>query len=268
MKPSPYRDPAVAETFSRVAEPAQFAQPARDLAAMLAIPVGGIVLDVGTGTGALARPAAEAAGPSGFVVGLDPSFAMLRKAKNRGPSRLIVGQAPGLPFADNTFHAVGASFVVHHCRSYSAALADMRRVCRPGGRVGISEWGTMPNLPGQIWKDLVASYVDLERVQAAFRDLVPWEEWFGSPSNVERALADAGLSAIEVTTREYTVVVTPGDYVRMKQGGVEGSLIRQMLDEARWNELGREASDVFQQQFNDAVTFVRDVHLGVATKPA
>ena len=233
---------------------------------MMAIPAGAIVLDVGTGTGALARPASEAAGPSGVVVRLDPSLAMLRASDTRGPSRLIVGQAPGLPFAEGTFHAVGASFVVHHCRSYSTALADMNRVCRSNGRVGITEWGTMPNLPAQVWKDLVASYVDLQRLQSAFRDLVPWEEWFGSPNNVERALADAGFTAIEVTTREYTVVVTPDDYVRMKAGGVEGTLIRQMLSETRWNELRSEANDVFHQQFKDSVTFVRDVHFGVATK--
>jgi ubiquinone/menaquinone biosynthesis C-methylase UbiE len=234
---------------------------------MMAIPAGAIVLDVGTGTGAFARPASEAAGPSGFVVGLDPSLAMLRAATNRAPCRLIVGQAPGLPFTDGTFHAVAASFVVHHCQSYSAALADMNRVCRPDGRVGITEWGTMPNLPSQVWKDLVASYVDIQRVQAAFRDLVPWEDWFGTPGNVECALADAGFTSIEVTTREYTVVVTPADYVRMKGCGVEGTLIRQMLDETRWDEFRSRAIDVFQGQFKDSVAFVRDVHFGVGTKP-
>jgi ubiquinone/menaquinone biosynthesis C-methylase UbiE len=267
MKPSPYQDPAVAALFGRVAVPAQFAQPARDLAEMIAIPAGGIVLDVGTGTGAFARPAAEAAGPSGLVVGLDPSLAMLRTADSRGPHRVIVGRAPGLPFADATFHAIGASFVVHHCRSYAAALADMNRVCRAEGRIGITEWGQTPNLPGRLWKELVASYVDVGRLEAAFRDLVPWEEWFSLPRNVERALANAGFTAVAVTTREYVVVITPADYVAMKESGVEGTLIRQMLEEAGWTDLRRKARELFQQRFKDSVTFVRDVHFGVATKP-
>src|SRR5688500_13904652 len=176
MKASPYHDPAVAATFGRVAVPAQFAQPARDLAAMMAIPPGCVVLDVGTGTGAFARPASEAAGPSGLVVGLDPSLAMLKVAEKREPCRLIVGQAAGLPFQDGTFHAVAAGFVLHHCHSYSAGLADMGRVCRPAGRVGISEWGPMSNLPAQVWRDIVALHVDVERLQSAFRDLVPWEQ--------------------------------------------------------------------------------------------
>jgi ubiquinone/menaquinone biosynthesis C-methylase UbiE len=266
MTRSPYQDPAVAAAFGCIAEPAQFARPARDLVAMLGIPAGCRVLDVGTGTGALARPAAAAVGRSGFVVGLDPSFAMLSAADRRDPCRSVNGQAPGLPFADCTFHVVCAGFVLHHCRSYSTALADMRRVCRPGGRVGITEWGTMPNLPAQIWKDLVASYVDLQRLHSAFTDLVPWEEWFGWPSNVERALREAGLTAIEVTTREYTVVVTPGNDLRMKEGGVEGTLIRQLIGERSWNDFTNEAKDVFQDKFKDAVTFVRDVHFGVATK--
>jgi len=267
MDASPYLDPAVAATFGRVAVPAQFAQPARDLAALLAIPRGSIVLDVGTGTGAFARPASEAAGPSGIVVGLDPSIAMLRAAEKREPSRLIVGRTPGLPFANSTFHTVGASFVLHHCRSYVAALADMSRVCRPAGRVGLTEWGPMSNLPAQVWRDIVASHVDIERLQSAFRDLVPWEQWFESPDNVERALADAGLTAIEVTRREYTVALTPADYVTLKEGGVEGTLIRQMLTDAGWSDFRREANDVFQRRFKNDLVFVRDVHLAVGTKP-
>ena len=162
---------------------------------MMAIPARAVVLDVGTGTGAFARPASEAAGPSGFVVGLDPSVAML--GASTGLCRLVVGEAPGLPFGEGRFDAVGASFVVHHCRSYSDALSDMNRVLRPGGRVGIAEWGSMPNLPAQLWTDLAATYVDANRVQSEFRARVPWETWFGVPGDGERALADAGFTAIE-----------------------------------------------------------------------
>lgn len=267
MTESPYRDPAVAAAFQRVAEPAQFAQPARDLVAMMAIPPGAVVLDVGTGTGAFARPASEAAGPSGFVVGLDPSLAMLGASNDRGSCRLVVGQAPDLPFPEGRFDAVGATFVVHHCRSYPAALADMNTVLRPGGRVGIAEWGPMPNLPAQLWTDLAATYVDIHRVQAEFRAHVPWEDWFAVPGDGERALAHAGFTAIEVATREYTVVVTPGDYMAMKESGLEAALIRRMLDDDGWANFRRDMREALRQQFKDSVTFMRDVNFGVGTKP-
>ena len=64
-------------------------------------------------------------------------------------------------------------------------------------------------------------------MQAEFRAHVPWEDWFAVPGDGERALADAGFTAIDVTTREYPVAVTPGDYVAMKESGLEGTLIRQ-----------------------------------------
>lgn len=98
------------------------------------------VLDVATGTGDLALAFAGAG--AGEVVGLDLSEPMLReaaaKARDRGGAARrvswIAGDALHLPFADGRFDACTVSFGLRNMPDYAAALAEMARVLRPGGR--------------------------------------------------------------------------------------------------------------------------------------
>src|SRR5213592_2730518 len=69
----------IADSYARVHAP-RMALPARDLVQFVGITASARVLDVGTGTGVVARAAAEAAGPDGIVAGVDQSVAMLRHA--------------------------------------------------------------------------------------------------------------------------------------------------------------------------------------------
>src|SRR5438876_408641 len=191
---------------------------------------------------------------------------MLRAADARGSARRIVAETPGLPFVNDAFDAVGASFVLAHCRDHSSVLADMARVCRPGGHIGITAWGSLLNEPGRLWRQMIETCVDPYRLQQTFRASVPWEEWFHEPCNVTDALADAGLTAVQGATREYAIEISPRDYLVMKQAGVEGRLIRQLAGEVAWNDFTRQIGNVFQERFAGSITFVRDVHFGVGTK--
>ena len=124
----------------------------------------------------------------------------------------------------------------------------------------------MPNEAGRLWAQAVNTYVDADQLQEAFRAIVPWEEWFYVPRHIEQALADAGLTAIQSATREYTIEIAPGDYVAMKQAGVEGRLIRQLAGEMAWNDFTRHIDREFRRRFPGLLTFVRDVNFGVGTK--
>jgi len=263
---SPYRNPAAATIYRRLAAPAQFAKPARDLVTLLHLPDGAIVLDVGSGTGAFAGPASEAVGQSGLVVALDLSIEMLQASDTAGRCRRVVGQTPGLPFRDHAFDAVGASFVLPHCRDHKAALADMARVCRSGGRVGITAWGAKPNAAGQLWTQMAAAFADEDRTRQAFHGVLPRQEWFALVDNFERTLDGAGLVDIHVETRDYTVEMMPADYIAMKEAGTDGAVIRQMIEPDAWDAFRRRVNEAFRERFAGALRFVRDVHFGVATK--
>jgi ubiquinone/menaquinone biosynthesis C-methylase UbiE len=103
------------------------------------------VLDVGCGTGYFARLLAEAVGPAGLVVGIDPSPAMITYARRTaGPAstcRFRVGTAEALAFPAEHFDVVVSSLVVHHLPEdlRVPALHEMRRVLRPGGTLLVAE---------------------------------------------------------------------------------------------------------------------------------
>lgn len=100
------------------------------------------VLDIAAGTGtssaALAKSGAE-------VIALDFSPGMVEEGRKRHPDLTFVqGDAMKLPFADGEFDAVTISFGLRNVQQPQVAIAEMRRVLKPGGRVVICEFSRPP----------------------------------------------------------------------------------------------------------------------------
>ncbi len=264
---SPYLDAQVASAYARLAVPSQFARPARDLVRLLGVAVGAKVLDVGSGTGAVALALADAVGGAGRVIAVDPSAAMLSAPLSQPPYHRLVARMPDLPFLDATFDAAAASFVISHLASYADGLADLTRICMPGGRVGVTAWGTLPNPAGALWKQVALTIEGSEPLSAAFRNAIPWDEWLSSADNLEHALCDAGLARVSVVTREFVVSVSTADYLAMKSATVEGTLLRRMLTVERWDRFTGDVTEAFRARFGDLVEFTRDFRIGIGEKP-
>ena len=103
------------------------------------------VLDIAGGTGDLSAAFARKVGSSGQVVHTDINEAMLREGRNRllneglvMPS--LVCDAEKLPFADESFHIVSVAFGLRNMTHKDAALAEMRRVLKPGGKLLVLEF--------------------------------------------------------------------------------------------------------------------------------
>ncbi len=122
------------------------------------------LLDVGTGTGALALAALER-WPAIRVTGIDPSGGMLDLARHAAAQRLepgaaarfvtAVAPADRLPFADGAFDHAVSSFVLQLVHSRAAALREVRRVIRPGGTFAWAAWqrSDRPYEPDRIAND-------------------------------------------------------------------------------------------------------------------
>ncbi len=103
------------------------------------------VLEIGCGTGSLTALLADAL-PTASITGLDPDTDVLARAAAKGaPSRIRwqEGNATRLPMPDGSFDLVVASLMLHHLTTDEklAALAEARRVLRPGGRLHVADWG-------------------------------------------------------------------------------------------------------------------------------
>jgi arsenite methyltransferase len=106
----------------------------------LNIPPGGIALDVGCGPGTVTASLARAAGPDGLALGLDLSQAMLARAvrAEAGPQiAFLRADAQKLPLRDETVDAVVSIAVLQLVPDPAAALAEMARVLRAGGRLAV-----------------------------------------------------------------------------------------------------------------------------------
>jgi arsenite methyltransferase len=107
----------------------------------LAIPQGGIALDVGCGPGNITALLARAAGPGGLALGVDVSRPMLTRAvrAEAGPhTGFLLADAQALPFRDETVDAVVSNAALQLIPDPEAALAEMGRVLRPGGRLAVT----------------------------------------------------------------------------------------------------------------------------------
>jgi demethylmenaquinone methyltransferase/2-methoxy-6-polyprenyl-1,4-benzoquinol methylase len=116
---------------------------------------GTTVLDVATGTGAVARELLTQKGCT--VVGLDQSPQMLEEARRRLPPdvKLVEGRAEQLPFPDAAFDALTFTYLLRYVEDPGSVLRELARVVRPGGTIAGLEFA----VPHGLWRPLWELYV-------------------------------------------------------------------------------------------------------------
>jgi arsenite methyltransferase len=139
----------------------------------LDVPAGGFALDVGSGPGTVTASLADAAAPDGLALGVDISEAMLERAvrNEAGPEvGFLRADAQRLPFRDDTFDAAISMAVLQLVPNPAAALGEMARVLRPGGRLAIMVptagraarfWQMLPNIGAHVFgEDEIADVLE------------------------------------------------------------------------------------------------------------
>lgn len=126
----------------------------RDLVRHSGARPGDRALDVGCGTGYLTALLAEAVGPDGEAVGVDPSEAMVARATEAragGTARYLAAFAEALPLEDGSFDVIASSLALHHIDEDQRATAatEMKRVLRPGGQVLLADFQPPNSRAGQ-----------------------------------------------------------------------------------------------------------------------
>lgn len=157
------------------------------------------VLDVGTGTGAVATAAAQLLRAGGRVTAIDLAESMLAKAEVNAKKMALGnidfhcmdGEAP--EFKSNYFDAAVGSFCVFMFRDPLAALKQWRRVLKPGGQVAFSSFTASAFQP---WTDMLRD--EIAAISGVPRQDVPLP--LRSPEECEALLAEAGFEDIAVET--------------------------------------------------------------------
>jgi demethylmenaquinone methyltransferase/2-methoxy-6-polyprenyl-1,4-benzoquinol methylase len=180
------------------------------------------VLDIATGTGLVAREALATVGPTGVVIGLDPSAGMLGEARSLGIP-LVRALGERLPCADASFDFVSMGFALRHVADLDALFAEIRRVLKPGGTACILEI-TRPRRSSTsamlriFMTRIVPAVARVTRHRAAAQRLIPfyWNtiEACVRPETVLAALRRGGFRA----PRRNTVLGMFSEYVATADG--------------------------------------------------
>jgi SAM-dependent methyltransferase len=201
-----FAEDATARTYSQIHLPRIFAPWARILMEVVPAHPGETVLDVATGPGTVAREAARLAGPTGRVVGVDISAAMLGVARGwpaevgAAPIEYVESPATAMPLPDGTFDVAYCQQGLQHISDAHAALREIHRLLKVGGRLGVATW---QRSPFGLFREVVA------RMGDASEGIQPSS--FGrDPSELSLALLETGFANVEIQTRELTSVLEGG----------------------------------------------------------
>ncbi len=170
---------------------------------------GEVVLDIGSGAGIDCLIAARRVGPTGKVVGLDMTPAMIAKARENARLAGItnvefrLGDADAMPVADGSVDWVISNCVINLAPDKKKVFREVARVLKPGGRIAISDIvfaDDMPELPASLRNDP-------ELYVACVAGAIPESEYLA-------AMRDAGLVDVAVTARMVYGADTVGTFFR------------------------------------------------------
>jgi SAM-dependent methyltransferase len=223
-------DAAVA--YERDFVPAIFAQWPPVLADAAAIGPGDRVLDVGCGTGVLAREAAARVAPSGRVTGLDLNEGMLAVARRLRPEiDWRRGDALDLPFEDGEFDAVVSQFALMFFPDRTAALREMWRVLAPGGRLAVAVCAPIQETGGYL------RLAEILRREVGEDAAAMVEGYFtlGDETELVRLCRAAGIAGPKLQKREgWARFASIGDFGRIE---IKGSPLAALVDDQAYERV-------------------------------
>lgn len=202
MKESDLHDQITAAwAYEELHVPALFQQWSAHVLDAARIEAGHRVLDIGCGTGVLARTAEVRVGPTGLVAGIDPDRGMLAVAEKLAPMiEWQQGTAESLPYPDQTFDAVVSQFGLMFFADRRQALREMCRVLIRGGTLAVAVWDRLENSAAYPLEVELLERLAGKRAADALR--APFV--LGDTEELTMLFEDAGITSVSVATTHGT----------------------------------------------------------------
>ncbi len=159
---------------------------------MSVLPKGGILLDIGCGTGLFVERYINA---GGSAIGLDISSNMIQKARRRCMAcDYTLGTGEKIPFCDNSFDAVSSLLVFSYVKNPETMLNEAYRVLKPGGKIAICTLGKK-----LLTRGILAIYQISEKMKVNHVVMKDFGEHYYDRGEMDYLFTRAGFSDISVT---------------------------------------------------------------------
>ena len=228
---------------------------------------GARVLDVCCGSGASAIPAALAVGATGHVLGIDLAERLLARARRKASARGLgnvefrLGDMLDLRLPAARFDAVVCVFGIFFVPDMAAALRELWRLVRPGGRLAVTTWGPHFFEPGStaFWNAVRDVAPELHK------SFNPWDR-ICDPISLAKLFADAGIERVETIAEagEHAIPSPEAWWAAVLGSGYRGTF--EQLD-ARAREHVHAGNLRFVRESGIAAVQANVVH-AVAVKPS
>lgn len=168
------------------------------------------VIDIGCGSGAL-LPHIQQRTPSARVLGVDRSAGMLELAREKHAGPLAMMDAQNLDLPDESFDVAVLAYVLFHIPDPARCLAEVHRVLRPGGMVGVVTWADEePPAANSIWnEELTAAGAQSLELPAVDNDAS-----CDTPEKLRALFAGAGMETSEIRHQTIEHHWPPADHFR------------------------------------------------------
>jgi len=253
------------QTYTSIHLPRVFAPWARVLLEVVPPYTGDVVLDVATGPGTVARHAARLVGASGRVTGVDISAAMLAVGRgwapepDAAPIEYVESSASSIPLQDTAYDVAYCQQGLQHMADPLAALGEMLRVLKVGGRLGVAVW---TQSPFGIFRQVVADM--------GMADDGPQPSTFGRESEQLRtALYSVGFEDVQVRVREHVAVLEGGISQALRVAeATSGGAVMASLSAARQQALRDAIAKALEPHVKDGAVHLRSAsNIAAARKP-
>jgi SAM-dependent methyltransferase len=252
-----------AEVYESCFVPAIFGAWAAAVADAAGITTGDSVLDVGCGTGVLAREARRRVGGEGQVVGLDLNEGMLAVAARTEPQvEWRQGDAASLPFEDGSFDVVVSQFALRYFPERVASLGEMWRTLMFGGRLAVATWAPLARARGyQILVDIAARVCGRDAAGVLAAPFV-----LGDRAELVELFADSGISGASVALHEGSIrFPSVQEFIRIE---VKGSPLADMVSDDVMGTLAAESENALAEFVipSGEIVMPMDAHIVTASK--
>ncbi len=253
-----------AEVYESCFVPAIFGAWASRVADAAGIKAGDRLLDVGCGTGVLAREAVSRVGREGQVVGLDLNEGMLAVAARTEPKvEWRQGDAASLPFGDASFDVVVSQFALMYFPERVTSLSEMWRTLAPGGRLAIAAWAPLGRARGyEILVDIAT-----EKCGGEAADVLAAPFALGDRAELAKLFVDGGIAAADVTLHEGSIrFPSVQEFIRIE---VKGSPLADMVGDDAMETLAAESGRALAEFVapSGEIVMPMDAHIVTASKP-